>query len=95
MLKGFASLGLLGFLKVLYLLGPNSVWNLRGSGLGSGIGRSGRDRAAQISWLVVVIGVVNFFVFTWGQVGALVRRWMERAAEEILEVPQEEGVKEE
>ncbi|KAI5852415.1 RING finger domain protein [Morchella snyderi] len=92
MLKGFASLGLLGFLKVVYLL-PNPLWNLRGSGIGSGIGRSGRDRAAQISWVVVAIGVVNFFVFTWGQVGGWVRGWMERAAEEILEVGQEdEGV---
>ncbi|RPB08313.1 hypothetical protein P167DRAFT_473901, partial [Morchella conica CCBAS932] len=89
MLKGFASLGLLGFLKVVYLL-PNPVWNLRSSGIGSGIGRTGRDRAAQISWVVVAIGVVNFFVFTWGQVGGWVKVWMERAAEEILEVGQEE-----
>lgn len=90
MLRGVASLGLLGFLKVIYLLGPSSWWNLRNSGIGSGMGRTGRDRAAQISWIVVAIGVVNFFVFTWRQVGGLVRKWMERAAEEILEVAQEE-----
>ncbi|KAH0614409.1 uncharacterized protein H6S33_000045 [Morchella sextelata] len=89
MLKGFASLGLLGFLKVVYLL-PNPVWNLRSSGIGSGIGRSGRDRAAQISWVVVAIGVVNFFIFTWGQVGGWVKGWMEKAADEILEVSHEE-----
>lgn len=94
MLRGVASLGLLGFLKVVYLLGPSSWWNLRSSGIGAGMGRTGRDRAAQISWVVVAIGVVNFFVFTWRQVGGWVRTWMEKAADEILEVNQEEeGVK--
>lgn len=93
MLRGVASLGLLGFLKVIYLLGPSSWWNLRSSGIGAGMGRTGRDRAAQISWIVVAIGVVNFFVFTWRQVGGLVRTWMEKAADEILEVNQDEGVK--
>lgn len=90
MLRGVASLGLLGFLKVIYLLGPSSWWNLRNSGIGSGMGRTGRDRAAQISWIVVAIGVINFFVFTWRQVGGLVRTWMEKAADEILEVNPEE-----
>lgn len=90
MLRGVASLGLLGFLKVIYLLGPSSWWNLRNSGIGAGMGRTGRDRAAQISWVVVAIGVVNFFVFTWRQVGGLVRTWMEKAADEILEVNPEE-----
>lgn len=90
MLRGVASLGLLGFLKVIYLLGPSSWWNLRSSGIGAGMGRTGRDRAAQISWVVVAIGVVNFFVFTWRQVGGLVRTWMEKAADDILEVNQEE-----
>lgn len=93
MLRGVASLGLLGFLKVVYLLGPSSWWNLRSSGVGAGMGRTGRDRAAQISWVVVAIGVVNFFVFTWGLVGGLVKTWMEKAADEILEVNQDEGVK--
>lgn len=90
MLRGVASLGLLGFLKVIYLLGPSSWWNLRNSGIGAGMGRTGRDRAAQISWIVVAIGVINFFVFTWRQVGGWVRRWMEKAADEILEVGVEE-----
>jgi hypothetical protein len=64
-LKGLASLGLLSFVKVLWMLGPTSWWNLRGSGLiGGGGGRapggSGRDRLASISWIVVVIGVGTF-----------------------------------
>ena len=64
-LKGLASLGLLSFVKVLWMLGPTGWWNLRSSGLiGGGGGRapggSGRDRLASISWIVVIIGVGTF-----------------------------------
>lgn len=61
-LKGFASVGLLGFAKVLFT-SPWHWWNLRGSSVGGGIrraGASGRDRMAGINWLVVVIGVSTF-----------------------------------
>lgn len=61
-LKGFASVGLLGFAKVLFT-SPWHWWNLRGSSVGGGIrraGTSGRDRMAGINWLVVVIGVSTF-----------------------------------
>lgn len=60
-LKGIASLGLLGFVKVFLTLSPWQWWNLRGSGFMSGsggrAGTTGRDRLANISWLVVVLGV--------------------------------------
>jgi len=60
-LKGFASLGLLGFVKVFFTLSPWQWWNLRSSGFMSGsggrAGATGRDRLANISWLVVVLGV--------------------------------------
>jgi hypothetical protein len=64
-LKGLASLGLLSFVKVLWMLGPTGWWNLRSSGLiGGGGGRtpggSGRDRLASISWVVVIVGVGTF-----------------------------------
>lgn len=61
-LKGFASVGVLGFVKVL-LTPPWPWWNLRGSGVSSSIrraGTSGRDRMAGINWLVVIIGVGTF-----------------------------------
>ena len=61
--KGLASLGLLGFVKVLVAMSPWNWLNIRGSGImgtRSGSGGTGRDRVANISWLVVVIGVCTF-----------------------------------
>ena len=63
-IKGLASLGLLGFVKVLFALSPWQWWNLRSSGIMSGgsgrSGNTGRDRLANISWIVVLIGVGTF-----------------------------------
>lgn len=59
-LKGFASVGLLGFAKVLFT-SPWHWWNLRGSGGGiRRAGSTGRERMAGINWLVVVVGVSTF-----------------------------------
>ena len=64
-LKGLASLGLLGFVKVLFALSPWQWWNIRTSGIMNGGGRSGntgRDRLASISWVVVIIGIFTFLL---------------------------------
>lgn len=62
--KGFASLGVLGFVKMFFSLSPWHWLNWRGSGLsfGSGgrAGTTGRDRAANISWVVLIVGVCTF-----------------------------------
>jgi hypothetical protein len=79
-LRGFASLGMLGFLKVLYLLGPSTWWNFRNSVFG------GRERVARLSWIVVVIGVVNFFIWLWKKVGQFVRARMDKAITDVLDV---------
>ncbi|KAI5799924.1 hypothetical protein EDC01DRAFT_628438 [Geopyxis carbonaria] len=83
-LRGAASLGLLGFLKVVYLLGPGSWWNLRQSGV-----LGGRDRVARLGWIVVAVGVANFFVWLWKKVGALVERRMQKVAWDVMEVGEE------
>lgn len=55
--KGFAGMGVLGFLKVL-LASPLSYFRI-----GGGRGRTtGRDRYEQISWLIILIGVGTFLV---------------------------------
>lgn len=63
-LKGLASLGLLGFVKVFFAMSPWHWWNLRQSGMlgggGRGRGTTGRDRLENISWSLVLIGVVTF-----------------------------------
>ena len=61
--KGLASLGLLGFVKVIFALSPWQWWNLRTSGImntGGRSGNTGRDRLASISWIVVLIGIGTF-----------------------------------
>lgn len=80
-LRGLASLGIIGFVKVIYLLGPGTWWNVRT------VGRwSGRDRAARLGWIVVAIGVLNFFVWLWKVVGGFVERRMAQAAADVMEV---------
>ena len=56
--KGFASMGVLGFLKVL-VASPFSYFRLGGGG---GRGRNGRDRYEQISWIIILIGVGTFLM---------------------------------
>lgn len=54
-MKGFASMGVLGFLKVL-LASPLSYFRIGGGGRG----RTGRDRVEQVSWIIILIGVGTF-----------------------------------
>jgi hypothetical protein len=64
-LKGLASLGLLGFVKVFFAMSPWNWWNLRRGGFLNGgrrQGGTGRDRLEDISWTVVIIGVITFLV---------------------------------
>ena len=61
-LKGLASLGMLSFIKVLFA-SPWQWWNLRNSGIMSGgrrTGTDGRDRLANTTWILILIGVGTF-----------------------------------
>ncbi|KAL9586224.1 MAG: hypothetical protein Q9212_001049 [Teloschistes hypoglaucus] len=87
-LKGFAGVGLVGFLKVLFT-SPWHWWNLRGSSVSGGIrraGASGRDRMAGINWLVVVIGVTTFLYAVYKGVRAWTRRTLQKAGERVMDV---------
>ncbi|KAI4260153.1 MAG: hypothetical protein LQ352_000418 [Teloschistes flavicans] len=87
-LKGFAGVGLVGFVKVLFT-SPWHWWNLRGSSINGGIrraGTSGRDRMAGINWLVVVIGVSTFLYAVYKGVRAWTRRTLEKAGERVMDV---------
>jgi hypothetical protein len=67
-LKGLASLGLLGFIKVIFAMSPWQWYNLRNTGiLGGGGGRNGRagtgrDRLESISWWLIIVGVITFLL---------------------------------
>jgi hypothetical protein len=71
-LKGLASLGLLGFVKVIFAMSPWQWYNLRNTGLlGGGGGRNGRggtgrDRLESISWWLVTVGVITFLWVSYG-----------------------------
>lgn len=56
--KGFAALGLTSFLRALFTLSP-PFW-IRGSGVVSNGRSTGRNRAANLNWLVIVAGVATF-----------------------------------
>jgi len=62
-LKGFASLGLLGFAKFFLTLSPWHWFNYRSPGiLRGGRAATGRERVAQISWFTIMVGVVTVLV---------------------------------
>jgi RING-variant domain len=70
-LKGLASLGLLGFIKVIFAMSPWQWYNLRNTGiLGGGGGRNGRagtgrDRLESVSWWLVTVGVITFLFVSY------------------------------
>ena len=63
-IKGFASLGVLGFIKMFFSMSPFHWLNFRSGFWSTGGGRrggtTGRDRAANISWVVLIVGVGTF-----------------------------------
>jgi len=89
LLKGLASLGLLGFVKAIFAMGPWQWFNIRNSGLlnaGSRSGRTGRDRLESISWYLVAIGVLTFLWSVWKAVRAWSRKALEKAGERVADV---------
>jgi len=63
-IKGFASLGLLGFAKFLLTLSPWHWLNMRNTVGGGRAGTTGRARLQQISWFAVGVGVLTF-LWVW------------------------------
>jgi hypothetical protein len=80
--KGFASMGVLGFLKVL-LASPLSYFRIGGGGRGR---TTGRDRYEQVSWIIILVGVATFLTAIYKGVRAWSRRTLERAGERVMDV---------
>ncbi|KAH8627714.1 hypothetical protein IG631_17482 [Alternaria alternata] len=79
--KGFASMGVLGFLKVL-IASPLSYFRI-----GGGRGRTtGRDRYEQVSWIIILIGVGTFLAAIYKGVRVWSRRTLEKAGERVMDV---------
>ncbi|KAK0663306.1 hypothetical protein DIS24_g1501 [Lasiodiplodia hormozganensis] len=85
--KGFASLGILGFVKYIFV-SPVRIFRVGGGSWGgSARGNTGRDRLANISWMVVLIGIATVIYGVWKAVRAWARRTLEKAGERVMDVP--------
>lgn len=80
--KGFASMGVLGFLKVL-VASPLSYFRMGGGGRGR---TTGRDRYEQVSWIIILIGVGTFLAAVYKGVRVWSRKTLERAGERVMDV---------
>jgi hypothetical protein len=56
--KGFAGMGVIGFLKVI-IASPFSYFRIGGTRR-RGRARTGRENIEQVGWLIIVIGVFTF-----------------------------------
>lgn len=105
-LKGFASLGLLGFVKVAFSMSYYfRMWNIGGGGRGN----TGRDRLANLNWFIIIAGIVtvllvclsfqsclSFILLTclqavWKAVRAWSGRVLKRAGERVMDVQGDEA----
>jgi len=89
-LKGLASLGLLGTMKSLLATTPWHWLHIRGTGVFGGgrrgRGATGRDRMANISWTLVIFGVITFLWAVYKFVAAWSRRLLDIAGEAVVDV---------
>jgi len=77
-LKGFASLGLLGFAKSMAVL-PMHYFGARPA----------RNRMSNVRWLTVIIGVVMFLTAVWKLVHTWSSELLKRVGERVMDVPLE------
>ncbi|KEY72719.1 hypothetical protein S7711_02507 [Stachybotrys chartarum IBT 7711] len=90
-LKGFFSLGLLGFLKSMLAMSPWQWFNIRtNGGLGSRRGGTGRARVDNINILYVLIGVVTFLVGTWKVVNAVSSRVLKNVSDRVVDIGEDD-----
>ena len=91
-MKGLISVGVMGFFKAVLLANPWHFWNLRHSGLLGGSTRTttGRERAVNISWIAVVIGVGSALYFFYQQVAKFSHSTLSRFANNVIDVILEE-----
>lgn len=61
LLKGFATLGLVGFLK-LFIASPWRWWNLRSAGMRSRRSGSARGGLSDVVWIYVLVGISTFLI---------------------------------
>ena len=88
-MKGLISMGLVGFLKTA-LLNPFNFFNLRSSGFvsyrrASSTTTTGRDRAVNVSWIAVAIGIMSAFYFFYKWVQKIIGHTLTRIGNNIVD----------
>ncbi|OLN92273.1 E3 ubiquitin-protein ligase MARCH11 [Colletotrichum chlorophyti] len=88
-LKGFFSLGLVGFLKSFLVMSPWQWWHIRSSGLLGTTGRrggTGRARVENINIGLVIIGATTFLWGVWKAVRRFSASALQRASDRVFDV---------
>ena len=86
-MKGFVSMGLVGFVKTL-ALNPWHWWHWRSSGLAHIRNRtaaSGQDRMSNISWIAIVIGICSAFYLFYEWVKTIISMSLQHLGNHIVD----------
>lgn len=86
-LKGFVSMGVVGFVKTL-AMNPWNWFHWRTTGIMGGRARTphtGQDRAANISWIAIVIGICSAFYLLYEWVKSIIAAFLARIGNHIVD----------
>lgn len=89
-LKGFLSLGIIGFFKTIFIMTPWDWFNLRGTGMLRGRRGGGRARLDNTNLVLVAVGAITFLMGIWRLVQAFSRRLLKSASDRVLDVGNED-----
>ncbi|KAF3189356.1 hypothetical protein TWF225_003087 [Orbilia oligospora] len=92
MVRGLSALGLIGFGKVLIFSHHWIRYVFGGPGVRRG---DGRDRMGQLSWIIIIWGVVNFLIFVWGYVRGWTKNILDKIAAGVADIGSEDDDDEE
>ncbi|EGX48034.1 hypothetical protein AOL_s00081g361 [Orbilia oligospora ATCC 24927] len=92
MVRGLSALGLIGFGKVLIFSHHWIRYIFGGPGVRRG---DGRDRLGQLSWIIIIWGVVNFLIFVWGYVKGWTKNILDKIAAGVADIGSEDDDEEE
>ncbi|KAF3199214.1 hypothetical protein TWF192_010680 [Orbilia oligospora] len=92
MVRGLSALGLIGFGKVLIFSHHWIRYIFGGPGVRRG---DGRDRMGQLSWIIIIWGVVNFLIFVWGYVRGWTKNILDKIAVGVADIGSEDDDDEE
>ncbi|KAK6360406.1 hypothetical protein TWF730_006548 [Orbilia blumenaviensis] len=91
MARGLSALGLIGFGKVL-VFSHHWIRHIFGAAADR---RGGRERMGQLSWIIIIWGVVNFLILIWGYVRNWTKSILDKIAVGVADIGSDEDEEEE